>query len=83
MVIDTLDCVAKLRTFNLPSFPTDFRRTMCSAPVISEEQAATNAALHANTIKEIDAVIAHVTAKGNSCQEVADDTQHSDKILNN
>jgi hypothetical protein len=38
---------------------------MCSAPVISKERAATNAALHANTIKEIDSVVAHITARGN------------------
>jgi hypothetical protein len=38
---------------------------MCTAPVIDEEWAAANAAPHANTIKEINAVVTHVTARSN------------------
>jgi hypothetical protein len=58
MVIDTLDCVAKLCAFDLPPFPIDFCHTMCAAPIIGKERVAANAALHADTIKEIDVVVA-------------------------
>jgi hypothetical protein len=63
MVIDTSDSVAKLRAFDLPLFPIDFRCTMCAAPIFNKERAAANTALYANTINEINAILPHVSTK--------------------
>jgi hypothetical protein len=54
MIIDTFDHVAELRAFDMP---------MCTIPVIDEKKAIANAVLHANIIKEIDSIVAHVGIK--------------------
>jgi hypothetical protein len=63
MVIDTSDRVAKLRAFDTPPFPLDFRCAICAIPVIDKKKAIANAALHANIVKEIDSIVAHVSTK--------------------
>jgi hypothetical protein len=63
MVIDTADQVAKMRAFDTPPFPIDFRRAMCAIPVIDEAAAVANAALHADIVAEIEAIEAHIYKK--------------------
>jgi hypothetical protein len=63
MIIDTSNRVANLPAFDTPPFPLNFCRAMCAIPVIDEKKAAANAALHANIVKEIDSVAAHIGTK--------------------
>jgi hypothetical protein len=60
MVIDTSDQVAELRAFNMPPFPINFCCTMWAIPVIDDANVATNAALHAGIVKEIEKIKEHI-----------------------
>ncbi len=63
MIINTSNRVVELRAFDTPPFPLDFRHAMCTFPVIDKMKAAVNAALHANIVKEIHSIVAHVSTK--------------------
>ncbi len=54
MVIDTSNQVAELHAFDMPLFPIDFCCTMYAIPVIDNAAAATNAALHADIVREME-----------------------------
>jgi hypothetical protein len=61
MAINTSNRVAELRAFDTPPFPLNFHHAMCTIPVIDKKKAAANTALHANIVKEIDSIVAHVS----------------------
>ncbi len=63
MFINTSDCMAELCAFDMPPFPLNFRCAMCTIPVIDKKKAAVNATLHANIVKEIDCIVAHISTK--------------------
>jgi hypothetical protein len=63
MIINTSDRVAELRAFDTPPFPLNFCHAMCTIPVIDKKIAAANAAIHADIVKEIDSIVAHVGTK--------------------
>jgi hypothetical protein len=50
-----------MHAFDTPPFPINIRHAMCVVPIIDEEGAIANAALHANIIKEIENIEAHFT----------------------
>jgi hypothetical protein len=63
MVIDTSNCMVEFCSFNMPPFPLYFHCTMCAIPVINKKKAAANAAFHADIVKEINSIVAHVSNK--------------------
>ncbi len=66
MVIDTSDQVAELRAFDMPPFPIDFCHAMCAIPVIDNAAVATNTALHANIVKEVEKIENHIYKKSDA-----------------
>ncbi len=78
MIINTSDRMAKLHAFDMPPFLLDFRCAMCANPVIDKKKAAANAVLHANIVKEIGSIVAHVSTKTTATYlQKAQDTRQS------
>jgi hypothetical protein len=78
MIIDMSDQVAELQTFDTPPFSNDFRRAMCTIPIVNKAWAAANAAQHVDIVREVEALEAYtVKKKGTAYLHQAQDPVNS------